>query len=403
MQRTNFLNKLSYLIFQESTCLDQRQEDKSKVNTSSSKSHIESIETCNKTETYNNEGYNLDEKNESNAQLQNVVIIDNHHSNQIKDINNAITTTRDNNDNDFKNFENEDFRTTDETALEKKNNINIDSQTSNYILHKQGINYVNDEATEKVVKSLVSVENEKVNKYPINQITSEYEREQKIILDPYKENCEFNNQINSQYLCLEKQAFDIFDNPTETKDKINKDSIQEYNLIGSNEKTLNINYTKDLKLSQSNIDKGLKYDINEANEDQEQSLKKIINEDTLSPDNEKAKVLEEKRKEIYTKLGCNVLSNEDFLKKNHKFRNSELEICQKVNIKRLVRLLDARMKGLNIEDEIDDAKKEENNNNNNKDDLLENKNIIDSVEMIGVNINAKANKKKPTLKRFSLV
>lgn len=123
---------------------------------------------------------------------------------------------------------------------------------------------------------------------------------------------------------------------------------------------------------------------------------KEINKEINREDLEKIKILEEKRKKLYSKLGYDVIDTQDATSKSGKFRQrkSDLDVFQNVNIKKIAKILELRFKGLEPEDDIDEKLIQ-------KSVLKPDITKLETSDFIKVNTNKE--KKKPTQKRFSLV
>lgn len=113
---------------------------------------------------------------------------------------------------------------------------------------------------------------------------------------------------------------------------------------------------------------------------------------------EKIKILEEKRKKLYTRLGCDVVDTEVPLSQTNRLwnRKSEFDVFQNVNVKKLAKILEKRYFGI----EPNEAN-EDNNLDLIKDQIPKVPEIIETSEFMNLKINKV--KRKATHKRFSFV
>jgi len=124
-----------------------------------------------------------------------------------------------------------------------------------------------------------------------------------------------------------------------------------------------------------------------------------INTELKKEDLDKIKLLEEKRKKLYSKLGYDVIESRDSLSKSNNFmlnqRKSDLDVFQNVNIKKLAKIMERRFSGLRIEDDFDDEIKA---------DREEKASVAEETDTSDfINLNTKKIKRKATHKRFSLI
>jgi len=122
----------------------------------------------------------------------------------------------------------------------------------------------------------------------------------------------------------------------------------------------------------------------------------IINND--EEELEKIKILEEKRKKLYTRLGYDVVDSEAPLSKTNRLwnRKSEFDVFQNVNVKKLAKILEKRFFGIEPLQENED-----NNVDLIKDEIPKVPEISETNEFI--NLKSNKGKRKATQKRFSFI
>jgi len=299
-------------------------------------------------------------------------------------------------------------------SLIKRDNLkNCDSPNKYIKLYKKSESaIITLNETKKIITSL--------NK---NKITKKTHENYEALLEKNKEEIKNQNETreeivnrgNSNDSCLSSIEFDIINlesNNDKKKDIDNQLQIDVKDEINSNNiSILNKNESVELNINNHFIDtnendrktKKRIYNILSENLFSMNENKQVkINEENTFDRNirddefDKIKILEEKRKKIYSKLGYDLIEPEKKMItfNNLSIKSSDVEVLKNVNIKRLANILQRRLLGLGPEKEEIEVKK-----NDDKNQYCGLKAINeDDDEFIKFNIN---NKKKTFNKRFS--